>query len=79
MKAKDIIRDNNVDLTRSTMQKTINMLTAKCTKYQEVLSAGRSKNNKYYAFVGKLISEKRATREEIKKFIQDGRKQDELR
>lgn len=62
-------RDNNVDLTRSTMQKKINSLLKQNNFHNESARRKNFKLSKYNHLVNKLISESKLTRKEVKEFM----------
>lgn len=62
-------RDNNVDLTRSTMQRKINSLLKQVRLHSEAANRKNSKLSRHNHLINKLISESKLTRQEVKEFL----------
>lgn len=69
MKAKDLIRDNNVDATRSTMQRKVNSLHRQLSKQMEAAWRKNRKLNHHKAFIFRLIAAGTVTKQQYKEFI----------
>lgn len=69
MKLKNQVRDNNVDLTRSTMQKKINSLLKQINLHNQSSRRKNLKLSKHNHLFNKLISEGKLTRLQVKEFM----------
>lgn len=73
MSLKDIRRDNNVDATRSTMQKKVNHLHKLLSNHMLAAQRKNRKVQQLRGFIGRLMTTGVIPREEFKNFIQNGK------
>jgi hypothetical protein len=73
MKLKNQRRDNNVDLTRSTMQQKVNSLHKRISLQNQAAERKNRKINQLRGFIGRLIGTKVIQKEEFKKYIDYGK------
>lgn len=69
MKAKYYTRNNNVDATRSTMQKRVNSLHRQLTNQMEAAHRKNRKMNQYKGFIFRLIATGVIPKSEFKNFM----------
>ncbi len=70
---KDRTRDNNVDKTRSTMQRKINSLHKQLTFMMRSASRKNRKLSQYKGFLARAVSTGKVNREELKEFLNKGK------